>query len=945
MNIMKSLILLFFAVAFIGIFKAIAQSSSSPDIGILSATTTADGVIFESNTTKLQLQFINGKTVRVCFMADKSSTPVQSLVVLQQKNHEVNFNLSTKDSYFEVKTDHLLVMVNRQNGTVSYYDNKGVLLLSEKTNGKVLTPAKVQEEQTFNIKQTYLLNSDEAVYGLGQFQDGIMNWRNHKVTLIQRNMEVAIPFLVSTNHYGIYWDNYSHTEFESADNEMSFWSEVGDQLDYYFIYGATTDEIISGMRFLTGKVPMLPLWAYGYWQSKERYKSQGEVLNIAAEYRKRQLPIDVIVQDWQYWGKYGWSAMLWDESTYPQPKTMLDSLHNIYHMKMMISVWPHLQMGSPVAEELNNKGYLFNNKSWNNGLLYDAYSQEARQIYWKHMSKGLFSVGVDGWWMDATEPEVNWEPTQKSSKQGIAALGKNAQGTFSRYLNTYPLLTCIGAYENQRKETDKKRVMILTRSAFAGQQRTGAITWSGDIGSSYKILKNQISGGLNFSLAANPYWNTDIGGFFPGGSGGEYPKGVQSPSYRELYVRWFQFGTFSPIMRSHGTGTPREIWQFGEKGGVNLRYRLLPYIYSMARKVHSEDYTLMRALPMDFPMDKNTFNINDEYMFGSALLVKPVTEEIYYKMDKPANPIPPACIESPDGHKGAFKAEYFKGTNFDTLSETQYDKSIDFNWGGSAAPGVGSSYFSVRWTGTLTPDETGSFLFYTMSDDAVRLFIDDKLIINNWESHYPVINKVTCTLKKGKKYKIKLEYFNEHNSSVISLTWKTPSQQLAKPAKINTAVPVYLPVCEAWYDFWTGKKAASGSTVERDVPLDIMPLFVKAGSILPLGKFIQYSGEKKNDTLEIRIYKGADGKFDLYEDEGDNYNYEKGAWSIIPFEWKNETNMLTIGDREGEYEGMLKDRIFNIVIVNDTKGTGIDIEKNPDSSVRYNGRKLEIKLI
>jgi alpha-D-xyloside xylohydrolase len=778
----------------------------------------ANGIELNLIDSKLKVEVCTDKIIHISRTPEKG-TILKSLIENAQWPVTKPFVSVAKD-LIVIKTKALKCVIAIKTGIITYYDTKENRILLE--NNATFNPAAVQGENTWNIKQSFSILPEEGLYGLGQHQDGIMNWHNNKVTLIQKNMTVAIPFLISTKNYGIFWDNYSHTEFESKEKEMSLWSEAGDCISYYFFYGADMDNVIALYRRATGCSPMLPKWAFGYWQSKERYKTEKELISVAQEYRKRSVPIDVIVQDWKYWGSYGWNAMKWDSINYPHPKEMIDSLHNIYHVRILNSIWPQCEPGAPLADELNAKGYLFKHKSWNKGMIYDAYSPEARGIYWKYVNAGLLADGLDGLWMDATEPELAWPATKLESKKEIISLGKNSLGTFSRYLNTYPFFTCVGMYENQRKVSDKKRVTVLTRSAFAGQQRTGAITWSGDIRANYDVLRKQISGGLNFSMAGNPYWTTDCGAFYPFSQeegGGMYPLGVKDSAYCELYVRWFQFASFCPVFRSHGTDTPREIWNFGNENSVfyktiarfdNLRYRLIPYIYSLAWQNSKNSYTIMRGLPFDFPNDPKVYNIGDSYMFGKAFLVKPVIKEMFFKAD----------------------------------------------------------------TTNKNPD---------------------------------IVHKIADPLSK-QDYK------------------------------------VYLPAGTDWIDFWTGEKYQGGKNITYRVSLEEMPVFVKAGSIVPMGPFIQYTSEKPDSPLEIRIYKGNETNFTLYEDENDNYNYEKGIYSTITFHWNDKTNELTIDKRTGKFPGMLTERVFNIVIVSSAKGTGLEPSASYDKTVHYEGKQIKIKF-
>ncbi|MBS1566239.1 MAG: DUF5110 domain-containing protein, partial [Bacteroidetes bacterium] len=554
-------------------------------------------------------------------------------------------------------------------------------------------------------------------------------------------------------------------------------------------------------------------------QSKERYKSQDELLDVVKKYRQLQVPLDGIIQDWQYWGNnYLWNAMEFLNTEFYNPQKMVDDVHGL-NAHMTISIWNSFGPHTKPYRDLDKIGALMNFSTWpQSGVdkwppnrdypsgvrVYDPYNPQARDIFWNYLNKGIFSLGMDGWWMDSSEPDhLDFKPSDMNNKTYL--------GTFRKVRNAFPLMTVGGVYDHQRSVSGNKRVFILTRSAFAGQQRYGANTWSGDVTSSWTALRNQVSAGLNFSLCGIPYWNSDIGGFFLS----RFPRKLDDPEYRELYVRWLQFGTFCPMMRSHGADAPREIYQFGKKGDraydaiekyIDLRYRLLPYIYSTSWDVTNNHSSMMRALVMDFAGDKNALDINDEFMFGKSLLVSPVT--------------------SP-----------------------QYVKPV-----GSGKDAVMAEDFSTVKTKEL-----------------------------------------------------------------------------------------YLPAGTDWYDFWSGEKLAGGRKVNKETPFDIIPLYVKAGAIIPVGPSVQYAEEKKWDSLEIRVYPGANGKFVLYEDEHDNYNYEKGAYSTITFSWDDARKKLTIGDREGTFPGMLSERKFNIVIVSSEKGVGAGMpESIVKKSIVYNGKKIVI---
>jgi alpha-D-xyloside xylohydrolase len=578
------------------------------------------------------------------------------------------------------------------------------------------------------------------------------------------------------------------------------------------MYGGDADGVIAKMRELTGQVPMFPLWTYGYWQSRERYKSQDETVGVVRKYRELGVPIDGIIQDWRYWGNnYLWNAMEFLNEEFYDPKKMIKDVHDM-NAHMIISIWNSFGPQTKPYRELDSINALLSIKTWPESgsfkwppnpdypsgvRVYDPYNPAAREIYWKYLNRGIFSLGMDGWWIDSSEPDhFHPKPSDFDNQTYL--------GSFRKVRNAFPLMTVGGVYDHQRAVTSDKRVFILTRSAFAGQQRYGANTWSGDVVASWDALRNQISAGLNFSLCGIPHWNSDIGGFFLW----NYEHKLDDPEYRELYARWLQFGAFCPMMRSHGADAPREIYQFGEKGEpvydaieqyINLRYRFLPYIYSASWDVSFNQSSMMRALMMNFAHDPEALDINDEYMFGKSILVCPVTECMYSK-----------------------------------------DMKEDF--------------------GTVKSME------------------------------------------------------------------------------------VYLPADADWFDFWTGERYSGGQTVSRETPIDIMPLYIKAGSILPFGPEVQYATEKNWNTLEIRVYEGADGEFTLYEDENDNYNYEKGIYSTILFSWNDSKRILTINDQVGSFPGMLSERQFNVVLVSKDHGIGMTEPEQYDKQLVYKGKKTRIKF-
>ncbi len=493
--------------------------------------------------------------------------------------------------------------------------------------------------------QSFKINEDDAVYGLGIHQHKSLNHRNSSIRMAQINgVSTAVPFFTSTGGYAVLIDNYSFmsigidrgANFNNNDleNKMSIPNTININADdndcfvYYMILADKIDEQIAAYRYLTGAAPLFPKWAYGFFQCREHYRTQEEILDVARTIRKHHIPADCIVQDWNYWGEHGWNALLWDKNKYPSPEEMISEIHDKLNLKLMISVWPSFGPDTEVTKKLEAVGGILEKpgrKDENWGRVHDPLNPKAADIIWNGMKKELFDKGVDAWWLDSTEPAFEKDSSLKLLEASDCALGKNKD-----YLNTFAFASSKNTYTHQRADRDDKRVFILTRSGFAGLQSVGTLTWTGDIEGSWEVLKRQIISLLGYSASGIPYSTTDIGGFFV-----NYPNGNKNEEYRELYTRWFWFGAFSPIFRSHGTSTPREMWFFGEEGTKyydslmecdKLRYRLLPYIYSNAYKITSEGYTIMRPLVMDFPNDKNVINISDSFMFGDALLVNPVTE-------------------------------------------------------------------------------------------------------------------------------------------------------------------------------------------------------------------------------------------------------------------------------------------------------------------------------
>jgi alpha-D-xyloside xylohydrolase len=906
-----------------------------------------NGVQLATGDLNVKVQFYSESIVRVVKWPAGGTPEKLSLSVIQKDIPKLDVRFAEDEAGVTLSSGQVKLTISKSDGSIQYLDSAGRVLLMEHGRPAFAPTHIAREEKAYSIEQDFALSADEGVYGLGQQQLGVMNYRGHTVKIVQANTKAVTPVLVSTAGYGIFWDNYSKTIFDDSTGKTSFWSEVADNVDYYFFYGPSIDQEIAGYRQLTGHAPMYGRWAYGYWQSKEHYATRDELLGIAQEYRKRRIPIDNIVQDWNYWGNNdNWGGMIFDTTKYPRPKEMIDELHN-ENFHLMVSIWAGLGPSSEIYKDMDKRGYLFPTVGWAGFKYFDVYNPTATDLYWKYASEGLFSKGVDAWWMDSTEPDIVNALTQDSEEYEMKREKDNHLGTFARYLNTYSLMDTDAVYNNQRKETDRKRVYILTRSTFAGQQRAAATTWSGDIGSSWEVYKRQIAAGLNHSMAGIPYWTFDIGGYSLGCQGGVFMNGGKDPAYQEFYTRMFQFGAFSPIFRSHGSETPREIYEYGEYVPVlekfdNLRYRLLPYIYSLGWQVTNSSYTIMRGLPMDFTADRKTYSIDDQYMFGPAIMVSPVTSYMYHRPPEDSTLVTAEHFKTADGKPG-LRAQYFCDEDFKNLCHEDIEPDIDLYWYTGWASFIHDPKFSIRWEGKLIPSETGSYRFNLKSFGQRRVYLDGKEIPHNYESMESYT--VPVELTAGKEYDIKFETTNASLGAFRAmLYWKTPSIH-AKEAVVESrekTKSVYLPAGSSWIDFWTGEKLDGGRTIVADAPIEKMPLMVRAGSIVPMGPLVQYAAEKPADPIELRIYSGADGSFTLYEDENDNYDYEKGVYATIGFHWDDAKHQLTIDARKGQFPGMLETRRFDVVVVRKSHGSGVEATDNPDKAIMYKGERQTI---
>lgn len=672
-----------------------------------------------------------------------------SLVVNPEEFDKVPFTVKETSQEVVIETEGMRAQLSLEDYSVTYTDaNSGEVIVKALDEGK-MSPVSVMNEKAFSVSQSFMLDNLEGIYGLGQYQNGVFNYRDTKVNLVQANMEIAIPYLVSTKNYGIYWDNYSKTEFEEFNDRATFSSEVANGIRYYLVYGKESlDQVIAGYRELTGDVPMQAKSFFGYWQSKERYKSFDELVEVLKEYRKRNIPIDNIVQDWEYWGeKEHWNSLRFDETRFPNAKENIATIQNSYNVKVALSVWPGFGKDTEVYSELDSIGALFDEPTWADYKVVDIFNPKAQKIMWDNLYKGLYTKGIDIWWMDATEPSFIGGQFQDKQEAASKSAGMTYWGPFHRYLNVYSLEMSKMMYEGLRSVSDK-RVAVLTRSSFAGQQKYGTTLWSGDIYASWRVLKNQLAAGLNVSLTGQPYWTSDIGAFYvtnknATGDGG-FKDPLSNPAYKELYVRWFQYGAFTPLFRAHGTNIPREVWRFGEPGtpyydalieSINLRYKLLSYIYSEAWQVTKNRSTMMRPLVMDFGDDTTCYNLSSAYMFGKSLLVVPITAPQYTTESGSvvSNPKTEVVIYLPSKKQGWY--DFYSGAYYKGGQSINYDAPLNkiplFVKEGSIIPvNEVVPYVNAEKYEELT------LLVYSGADASYTLYEDDNETFNYENGEY-----------------------------------------------------------------------------------------------------------------------------------------------------------------------------------------------------------------
>jgi alpha-D-xyloside xylohydrolase len=742
----------------------------------------------------MEIDFQAADVVRVRYTSQSAFAPRESLVVSGRPSALPAFTVREQGAEILILTDRLMISVDRSTGGIAYSDLRGSVILAEDGGaGKTMAAATLVGTPTYTCETRFLSPEDEGLFGLGchPLDSGSIDYKGRKQDLAIRYMTGAIPVLLSSRGYGLLWDNYSASEFDgtlAGNTKFGYRSESGSAVDYYFFYGPAFDHIIDSYRRLTGKAPMFAKWAFGLFQSQDRYRTQEQMLEAGAGYRRAHIPVDVIVQDWYYWEPLPIGSHVMNAQRYPDPKAMLDSLHR-QHLHGMISIWPVFGKGTADYDALAKMGGL-TTITWDNVVThtfdtyYDAHNPEARRLYWEQARDSLVKrYGWDAWWIDQCEPD-NGTLLDERRKANF----KTGHGF--DFFNTYSLMHTDGVYKGWRKDIPGKRAFFLARQSFAGEQRNAATLWSSDIQCTWHDFADQVPQGINACISGIPYWTSDIGGYHLGWQAPDWTD----PDKREMFVRWFQFGAFSPIFRIHGKGERAlfsKNWDEPTRSVLlnfdRLRYRLLPYIYSLAGEVTQDNYTPMRALAFDFRTDKHVYPIRDQYMYGPAFLVNPVTT-----------------------------------------------------------------------AGARTRQ-------------------------------------------------------------------------------------VYLP-SSGWVDFWTGKRLDGGQSVQADAPLDRMPLYVRAGSIVPMGPVMEYATERPADTIELRIYPGANGQFTLYEDGNDGYQYERGAFATTSFEWLDAPHQLLIRGTKGSFPGMLKRRVFNVVVVKEGHGAGVEEAGTVDKAVEFSGKEMTVEL-
>lgn len=836
------------------------------------------------------------------------------------RSEDLNVRTETRNDTLRLVSDQIIVEVRRADGSIQFKAPSGDTRLAEaETPLAAIAGVPITDVQGFQIGDV------QGLYGLGQLRDPEMDYYGKQIFLQHANMDAISPFLVSTAGWGLLWETGTAAYMRSEGSSLSFHSIAGDVIRYHVVIGHDMDALIRGYRRLTGTARLLGKWAYGYWQSKERYQSDTEVKAVVDGYRSRGLPLDIVVLDWRYWGDNDhFSGMTFDSSHFPDPKGMIEHVHG-HNAHIIASVWPAFGTATEIYKDLAAAGRLLPDPHWSGGRVFDVTAPDARAIYWKHIDRGLMSIGIDGLWTDGCEPEFMSTGNRYVTARSFAANGDEAAGPIVRNLLTYSYYQSRGLSEAMRERYPERRPCILTRSVYPGQQAFGAVTWSGDIFAGWQTLRNQIVAAMNMALAGNPHWTCDIGGFLVFH---RYPDGLADPAYRELYVRWFQWGGFLPVFRAHGTDVPREVWQFGKPGDavydalvqtLRLRYALMPYTYSLAAKATIGDGTILRPLVMDYPSDEAARTATAQYGYGESLMVRVVDRPLEHATRHAQEFIPNAAITGVNAP--AADVAFYEGADFDRLVSRDMTDDLKMSWFGDLPRTLRGKPYSARWTGIITAQETGLHEFVATAQGAVKLTFDGIVRINAegvavaavGDANGGVSTKVNASdrehrfsiaLKAGQRYTFILEQRQKTPDAVsLWVEWLTPSQRKLNTVSDASSVPVYLPAGYDWYDFSTKARHGGGRTIMVDAPLERMPIFARAGAIIPMTPGITYASERAGET-ELHVFAGCDGAFELYDDAGDGDGYLRGERSIVLIRWNERDRSLRFGDREGAYPAM-----------------------------------------
>ncbi|TPG15881.1 DUF5110 domain-containing protein [Sphingomonas koreensis] len=822
----------------------------------------------------------------------------------------------------------IVVEADRRTGRLSFaHPQKGVRI-AETSAAAPIAGVSIARVQSFAV------DPGDALYGFGQFREPDFDYRGKQVFLGHANTDAVNPLLVSTGGWALLWETGTAAYFRAEGARISFDSIAGDVIRYHVVIGDDIDAQIGGYRRLTGKTALLGKWAYGYWQSKERYRTQGELTEVVDQYRARGLPLDTIVLDWHYWGENDqFSGMTFDPATFPHPDEMIEHVHR-QGVHIIASVWPAFGPKTAIYRDMAAAGRLFAGRHWSGGKVFDATAPDAQAIYWRHIDKGLMAIGMDGLWTDGCEPEFMSTNNRYATARSYAANGDEAAGPIVRNLLTYSAYQSRCLSDNMRRVYPERRPLILTRSAYPGQQAYGAVTWSGDIFASWGTLRHQVVAAMNFALSGHPHWTCDIGGFLVSH---RYPDGLADPAYTELYVRWFQWGAFLPVFRAHGTDVPRELWHFGAPGepvyealkaALEQRYALMPYIYSAAARAAIDDDTMMRPLVMDFADDDAAIAQRAQYMFGRDLLVRVVDRPLFHATENIQEFVPNTALQGLDAP--ASEITFFEGVDFDKRVARQLTDDFKLSWAGDLPAVLAGKPYSLRWTGRLIAQEAGRHRIIVTAQGTVRLTLDGKRHV---DGKAPAGDGASATgavsakaaasdrrytfdvdLVAGKSYPFVLEQRQQTPDAVsLWVEWITPNQRSLSHIPDRKTVPVYLPAGSDWYDFHSFERHAGDRMIEADAPLSRTPVYARAGAIIPMTPGITRAMQPI-DAIELHVFAGRDGAFTLYDDAGDGDGYLRGQHTRTPIAWRDRALELAIGAREGSYPDMPGSLRFNVIL-------------------------------